>query len=266
MDFIKKNWEKVLLGVVLVGLAVAVGLLPMKIKSERDALAQVRTNVLNPQIKPLAALKLESAESALKHAETPSPLDLSSGHRLLNPVPWQKTADNRLLKIQTGNEIGPAALVVVKTTPLYVVISLDGVVTNETGARYAIGIERQGAERAGDRRKRQVFASLDEAKTDSFTLQKVNGPAGQPSEVIVELADSGETASLTRDKPYRRVDGYLADLKYGPEAKTWANRRVGDKLAFGGENYNIVAINPTEVVVSARSGKKTTARMPDTSP
>jgi hypothetical protein len=42
MDFIKKNWEKVLLGVVLVGLTVAVALLPLKVASEREALKTKR--------------------------------------------------------------------------------------------------------------------------------------------------------------------------------------------------------------------------------
>ena len=36
MEFIKKNYEKMLLGLVLLGLAVAVALLPFKIASERE--------------------------------------------------------------------------------------------------------------------------------------------------------------------------------------------------------------------------------------
>jgi Lhr-like helicase len=57
------------------------------------------------------------------------------------------------------------------------------------------------------------------------------------------------------------VDGHLADLRYPPENRNWSNRREGDRLTFGGEEYNIVAINENEVVLSARSGKKTTVRM-----
>jgi hypothetical protein len=260
MDFIKKNWEKVLLGVVLVGLAVAVAFLPLKIASEKQTLEETRNQILNPQIKPLPPVELAGATTALKRTETPFQLDFSTGHRLFNPVLWQKTTDGRPLKVQSGDEIGPTAVVVTKTTPLYTIISFDNVITNETGARYAIGLVREAAEKAADRRKRQTYASIG-SKSEFFTLVDIKGPAQNPAELIVELADSEERVVVTREKPFRRVDGYLADLKYPPETRSWLNRRVNDRLTFGGDDYNIVAINETEVVLSARSGKKTTVRM-----
>jgi hypothetical protein len=63
---------------------------------------------------------------------------------------------------------------------------------------------------------------------------------------------------LSRDKPFRRVDGYMADLKYDPESKKWLNQRVGSSLKFGDDEYNIVAINQNEVVLSAKSNQKKT--------
>jgi len=45
-------------------------------------------------------------------------------------------------------------------------------------------------------------------------------------------------------------------LKYAPESKIWAGRRVGAPLAFNGEDYNIVAITENEVVLSAKSNQK----------
>ena len=68
---------------------------------------------------------------------------------------------------------------------------------------------------------------------------------------------------VSKDAPFRRIDGYLAELRYPPENRTWPPRRKGDFMSFGGENYNIVAINENEVVLSAPSGKKTTVRMMD---
>jgi hypothetical protein len=260
MDFIKKNWEKVLLGVVLLGLAVAVAFLPLKIASEKELMQETRNRILNPQIKPLPPVDLTLAQASLKRAESPMMLDFSTGHRLFNPVLWQKTTDGRPLKVQSGNEIGPAALVVARTAPLYTIISFDNVITNETGARYAIGIERQAAEKLADRRKRQTYASID-TKTEFFTLTGIKGPAQNPTDLVIDLVDSDDEITVARNKPFKRIDGYLADLKYPPENRSWPNRRVGDKLTFAGEEYNIVAINETEVVVSARSGKKTTVRM-----
>lgn len=260
MDFIKKHWEKVLLGVVLVGLAVAVALLPLKIASERNDLEAKRGEILNPRIKPLPPLNLSGAEASISRASSPLRLDFSTGHRLFNPVLWQKAADGRPLKVESGNEVGPSAVEVVGTTPLYTIISFDNVITNDLGARYAIGVEKQAEAKLTDRRKRQTYASVD-TKTEDFTLLKVIGDATNPEALILDVAGSDGEVRLTRAKPFTRVDGYMADLKYSPESKTWYKRREGDKLVFAGDAYNIVAINETEVVLSAPSGKKTSVQM-----
>jgi hypothetical protein len=256
MDFIKKNWEKVLLGVVLVGLAVAVAFLPLKIASEKQKLDDVRQTILNPQVTPLPPADLSAAKTSLQRSEKPMTLDFSRDHRLFNPVLWQKGLDGAKIKVQSGREVGPDAIVIVKTTPLYLAVSLDNVITNEPGPRYAIGVERQAAEKAMDRRKRLVYLSVGE-KSDLFTLTGTKG-----SSVVIEFKDSGESVEISKDKPFKRVDGYLADLKYPPETRSWLNKRVNDKLVFAGEDYNIVAINETEVVLSSvRTGKKTAVRM-----
>jgi hypothetical protein len=45
-------------------------------------------------------------------------------------------------------------------------------------------------------------------------------------------------------------------LRFSPENKNFANRRVGDRLSIAGEEYNIVAISENEVVLSAKSNQK----------
>jgi len=257
MEFIKRHWEKVLLGVVLVGLAVAVAMLPWMIASDRQQLEETQVRILSPTVKPLTPVDLTEAEAALTRARSRMTLDFSAGHRLFNPVLWQRAADGQPLKVQSGNEIGLGALQVLRTDPLYTVISFDNVLTNEAGARYLIGVERQAALRVRDRRKQQTFASV-ETKTDHFNLLKVQGPPENPDALIFEIAGTEGEVKVTRTEPFKRVDGYTADLKYSPENQTWSGRRAGDRLRFAGDDYNIVAINKSEVVLSAPSGKKTT--------
>ena len=50
----------------------------------------------------------------------------------------------------------------------------------------------------------------------------------------------------------------MADLQYDLEKKSWTRRRVNSQplLTFNGEEYNIVAINQNEVVLSAKSNRK----------
>ena len=74
--------------------------------------------------------------------------------------------------------------------------------------------------------------------------------------VVLELNDTAQRVTVTKDQPFRRIDGYMVDLKYTPETKTWTSRRVGAPLSFNGEDYNIVAITENEVVLSAKSNQK----------
>ena len=76
----------------------------------------------------------------------------------------------------------------------------------------------------------------------------------------MKLNDTGDLAVITKDQPFKRVDGYMADIKYELEKKAWKDRRVGANLVFNGEEYNIVAINQNEVVLSAKNQKKWTIK------
>ena len=66
---------------------------------------------------------------------------------------------------------------ITQITPLYFILTLDSVETNEFGARYVIGVERQAAAVAWQRTKRQHYASVGD-KNEAFTIIAVNGPPG----------------------------------------------------------------------------------------
>jgi hypothetical protein len=85
-------------------------------------------------------------------------------------------------------------------------------------------------------------------------VRDIRGTPDKP-EVAIELAD-GKKVTVTTEKPYSEVEGYKADLLYPPENRNFKDRRVGDKLALGGEDYIIVAITENEVVVSAVSNNR----------
>jgi hypothetical protein len=262
MEFLKKHYEKVLLGVVLVGLAVAVAFVPLKIASERQALEDKTTSLLTPQVKQVPALELGSAEATLKSLAVPSLLDLSSTNKLFHPMPWQKANDGKLLKVEGGN-IGPKAVTVTKITPLYSTFTLDTITTSDGAPRYIIGIQREAATDPNKRGKKQEGCSL-KSPADDFSLVKVEGTPDAPTSLTLELKDTHEQAVLTKnqsfnkDLAFRRIDGYKADLKYEPEKKTWPDRRagVGSPLLFNGEDYKIVAINASEVIIMSPNQKK----------
>jgi hypothetical protein len=263
MDWLKKNYEKLILGVVLVVALGAVAAVPILISRTRTELDNQRNSILRRPIKPLPPLDLAPQEAVVQRLEVPLNLDLGRPHNLFNPVQWQRTPDGRLIKLEKGTEVGPEAAVLVATTPLYLILTLDSVgpITDGVPSGYLIGIERQAAPVPADRRKRQSFVRLNEKREGLFTLREVQGPPDNPTALILELGDSGERISLSKDQPYRRVEGYLADIRYDPEKRSFNGRRVGDRITIAGEDYNIVAITENEVVVSHRlTGKKTTIR------
>ncbi len=257
MDFLKKHYEKILLGVVLLGLVVAAVFLPFLILQDRKELELKRTVIVHHLVRPLSPLDLTEQSNAIQHLQLPYRLNFEATNRLFNPVQWQKAVNGTLIKIENGNEVGPQAARITRITPLYFILTLDSVETNEFGARFVIGVERQASAAAWQRTRRQHYASVGD-KNEAFTIITANGPPGNPTQLILRLTDSGERVTLFPDKPFRRVDGYMADLKYSPEGKHWQEQRVGDDLKFYGGDYIIVAINQNEVVLSAKSNQKKT--------
>ena len=126
----------------------------------------------------------------------------------------------------------------------------------DSGSRCKIGIENEAAVNLKDRKKEKYCRLGD--KNETFALREIKASPDNPTNatVVLELNDTGQRVTVTKDQPFRRIDGYMVDLKYAPEAKTWTSRRVGASLSFNGEDYNIVAITENEVVLSAKSNQK----------
>ena len=232
MDFLKKHYEKVLLGVVLLGLAVAVAFLPFKIASEKQDLEDMRNQLIHPKVKELANLDLTLPDAVLKRMAAPAAVDFSAPNRLFNPMPWQKAADGHLIKVDATN-VGPNAVTITKMIPLYLKLTLDSVTLLDTGPRYVIGIEKEAALNPRERPKTQKYCSLN-TKNETFTLREVKAPPDNPTNVtvVLELNDTKQRAEVSREQPFRRIDGYMVDLKYAPENKTWTSRRIGAPALF----------------------------------
>jgi hypothetical protein len=258
MEFLKKHYEKILLGVVLLAVAVAAGFLPIKITSEKQKLTDLNSQRRNPKAAPLTNLDLTISDKAIARMSAATPLDFGPPNKLFNPMPWQQTRDVPP-KLIPGTKVGPAAVMVTNITPLYLQITLDQVTVSDSGPKYVIGVEKQAAANPRDRTKKEAYCRVGD-KNDTFKLLEIKGPADNPTNVVVELNDTGENAVVSKDPPFKRVDGYLADLRYAPENKPWPARRVGNTLSFNGEDYKIVTITKNEVVLLAPNQKKWTIK------
>jgi hypothetical protein len=257
----QRHYEKVLLALGILGLVVAVVSLNNKKTQEDELISGYERGIPKRKPKPYEGVDVSALASAMQRATNPPALNFTPPHNLLNPVKWQQRPDGGRLKVETGREIGPAALVVTGIEPLNTIVTLD----KPSGSGFLMSVVQEAHTNALLRRKYQSYVTTaanqsDRAdRTKTFTLREAKGTPEAPV-VDVELFD-GTRAEISADKPFTRVAGYKADLTYPPENKKLPDKRVGDELKLAGEDYIVVAITPNEVVVSARSNdRRTTIR------
>ena len=263
MEFVKKNYEKVLLGLVLFGLVVAVAFLPFLVANEKQAQEDRRNKIFSQKVPPLAAPDLSGVVNLLKRAATPLTLDFSAPNRLFNPMDWQRTPDGRMVKVPTGGNAEKVE--VTQITPLYFILTLDRIeLTPDSEPRYGIGVEHE----ANRWRRGPYFVSKGEkkdytgpsGKKESFTLAQVEGSPDNPR-LTLQSDDWPTPVTVTTNTPFKRVEAYSADLKFLLETnRPYLNRREGDKISLAGEDYKIDKINQNEVILIAPNEKKTTIR------
>jgi hypothetical protein len=204
-------------------------------------------------------LDLKNQEILLQSMQTAIALDLSSAHKVFNPMLWRRRAsDNTPIKDLPRN-IGPGAITVTKIAPLHMTITLEQVTTSDAGPRYVMGVEREAAAVVAQRKKKLYYPTLNN-KNDAFILREVRGAADNPDSLLIELSDTSEKVVVTKKEPYQRVDGFTADLKYAPDNnRQWLNQRNNALLKIEGDDYIIVGIRKDEVILSAKlNDKKTT--------
>ncbi|MEO6183726.1 MAG: hypothetical protein ABIP71_11635 [Verrucomicrobiota bacterium] len=159
---------------------------------------------------------------------------------------WKLKPDGTFLKIVRE---GVDALTVTKIVPLYLELSYD----RAAGTGYWIGMKRHSV------KKPAVYAKLNEKKeAQVFKITEVKGPAEDPEELVLELTENQQVISISKAKPFQRVESYAADLRYEPDNKNFPNQHVNDTITFGGESYKIIAITDKDARVSAISTDKRT--------
>ncbi len=256
MEFLRKNYEKLVLSVVLLSLAVATALLPSWVATEKARLEKImnwESRIPPKEVKPI---NLATNEAALRRLVRPEPVKLAGVHNVFNPVQWKRMPDGSLIKVVTGEEIGPGALKIIEIRPLNTIVAYDGVTTGEL-VQYKIKVTRE-ADKNPARRSPMTRPITAVGNRNDIFLVKDLRPKEDPQEFVLEMLDTKDTIVVTKDKPYISVGGYTADLRYDPEKLTFLNRRVDDKLVFSGDTNKIVAITETTVTVEALSNTKRT--------
>lgn len=248
MEFLKAHYEKIILSVVLVGLAAAAALMPMKVSQEKQKEEDRKMNLIRPKVSEMEPIVMTNSTEVLARLSKPARFQLAGEHNVFNPVRWQRMVDGGLIK---GTDAGPQALVINEINPLFLKVEFRRVIGSGADIKYEIAVaqETEGPQfrsRLGEKGK----------KNNMYTIQEVRGDPDAPTELVVLLEGEREPITIGPNQPYERVIGYSATITYEPDKRTWKNLKQKDELIFGGETYNIVAITENEVVMSAKSNKK----------
>ena len=257
MEFLRNNYEKVVLSVVLLGLAVASVLLLTWVGNEKRVLDEIEMGIQQTTPKALKTVDLSTNETSLQRLARPVSLHLAGEHNLFNPVQWQKLPDGRLIPLRTGRELGPGALTVGAITPLYLRVEYEGTGGLGDSLQYRFKVTREAEKSPSKRTPTTLSVTSVGSKTPVFVLRDMK-PKDNPTEFTLELIDNKELVVVTKDKPYASVAGYAVNLKYDPEKLTFIGKRVNDALVFAGDTNKIVAITETNVTVAAASNTKRT--------
>jgi hypothetical protein len=263
MQFLKKHYEKILLSVVLLGLAGAAGALPWQVSHERDRLEEIRRNLtVKVKAKPFKPLDdwLTTNKTVMTRLQSPLNLELSGPHNLFNPVQWKKRPDGGIVPIRTGSELGPGAIKIAQIKELLLTVSYEGAeppTSPGEPVKYHVKVLKETDKNArADSRK----VTMANPHLNIFDLVSVQGATNEPTALVLKLKDDFESITVSKDKPYSRIIGYAADLSYPPGKQNFAHKKAGDslKLEDDPETYKIVAITRNEVVLSADSNKRRT--------
>ena len=256
-DLLKNHYEKLILGLALLGLGAAVVILMRASAAEQEKIKQYLTEVERRAAAPVKPLDLAPLESTLKTAQNPPPLNLDGEHKLFNPVKWQRRADGAWVKSVKGSEGTVDELEITRLAPLQFIINFD----KFTGTGYTIVITNEAALPPYPKRLSQYY-SLNDTNKPVLVLREIKGAPDNPEGLVVEIKDTGERIEIGKERPFIRTNTFEVDLKWKVENRSFNKQRTNSVVNLGGELYKIVAINPAEVVMSAPNDKKYTVRAP----
>lgn len=259
MQFLKKHFEKIILCVVLLALAVAAVMLSIRVSAVKRSIAKAAGTIEKYPRVPLKEVDLTVFQNALLVHSNPPAINMTSRHLLFNPVRWYKKPDGTIIKVSTGSEIGIGALQCVSIKPLKRIITLESASGTAEKARYSIGVLKQGAVNKADQGRKMQYASLND-KNKYFLLKEVRGEVPiEATLVLIWLEDeSNDEVLVSKAMPNEKITDYMVDLVYPPDNLDFKNKRINDSVTIAGDNYNIIAITETQVVMSAERNQKRT--------
>ena len=249
MDFLKKHYEKILLAVILLGLALAAAALPFTLDSDRESLAQIDNQLAPPKI--YQPVDLSPAVVALNRMKSPPTVLISGQNNTFNPVVWKQKPNGELVKLPPGSE-GAEALTIQEIRPL----KFELIYERTVGGGHFFTVVKEISPRKSTRRTSKFFTT--DQRSGDIHLIEVKSSSGSGDVFVFEIPETKEIITVTKDKPFSRIEGYEADLRYELESRPFPGVRNGSELIFDGGVHKIVVITSTQVRIQTTATQKQT--------
>lgn len=263
MQFLKKlqaHYEKIVLGVVLLGVAAMALFLTQAASSEKDKLAEQLRNRVGGKQAEAKPVDLAGSVAALQRLSQPVAVQLAGEHKTFNPNTWVFKSDGTITPVGDRPGSGTRGLILTGTQPLNLSISFAAVAGTAEPYRYQFSVTRD-YERKAEKRRPTVVSLTEGTKNDLFAVREVRGPKDNPSEILIELIEGGEQVTLVKEKVFTKGMAFAADLNYPIENRNWTHKRVDESVVLSQVSYKIVAIAKDEIVVSAPNRVRTTIKL-----
>ena len=256
MNFAKKHYEKLVLGLVLLAVAATAFWLSLKVSDVRADLDTKLQAKVGGKQKPLKPVTLDASLEALTKLTSAPAFKLDGDHNTFNPWTWMYDNNKVLIKIPDG---GGGGLSYEKAIALNLTVEFAGVAGTGDPYRYQFTITRDYEKLAAKRHPTTTSLNSGD-KNDLFRLVEVKGPKEAPTGLTLELNENGEKVTLVPGKPFVQTVAWAADIKSQIDQHVFSNKRVDDTFTHRNSLYKIVAISKDELVVSAPTRSRKTLK------
>ena len=267
MEFLKNHYEKIVLGVMLLLMAVGAVVLVLEVGSVQEELQKFKDTTLGHDGKPPPQENLGELVKALTQATNPPKVEFTKVHKVFNPDAWYVTTNGDLV---AGTNVGVGRLVVQSITPQHLKLWFDGVTGSAGRESVKINVIREFAPTPAEQGRKQLSLPLSTTNANNtlnpatklqIFAREIGGTPEAPVAKL-ELVEPGKDPikfTVSKTQGFTNVMEHIAFIVYPVESNyVWRAARKGQPLSFAGDTNIVVEITASNVVVRAISNDKHT--------
>jgi hypothetical protein len=256
MDFLKKHYEKIILGLVLLVVMFLALQIPSAIKKAKEDQDQRQRRIQNQATNAVTPADLGPMQQSVQTLSAPVSTAYSEpGHNILNPVLWKRGARGEYIKVPTPED-AIRRLMIKEITPLSLTVLFGDNPREGTGGIYVELTDESRTPRQARRKQPRTLRGRENESNDLFKLLGYTGPVDSATEIKIELRKGNRVLTLKRGEPFSEVVAYEVDLEYPPENKTFNDILVGGTISFNDERYKVIAITESAVTIEGQTTPK----------